>query len=87
MDEVFPVLAGVIVGLVVPTVVSSSSNVRWIVLVVLSVVLGVVASWISGELAISAAYLLIDIAQVLGAAIATTVLVGVWRRRRSARAV
>ena len=86
MDEVFPVLAGVIVGLVIPTVVSSSS-VRWIVLVALSVVLGAVASWISGELAISVAYVLIDIAQVLGAAIATMVLVGVWRRRRSARTV
>ena len=79
MDEVFPVLAGVIVGLVIPTVVSSSSA--------LSIVLGAVASWISGELAISAAYVLIDIAQVLGAAMATMVLVGVWRRRRSARTV
>jgi hypothetical protein len=86
MDEVFPVLAGVIVGLVVPTVVSSARG-RWVVLVALGVVLGAVASWISGELAISAVYLLIDIAQVLGAAIATTVLVGAWRRRRAARTV
>jgi hypothetical protein len=86
MHEVFPVLAGVIVGLVVPTVVSRS-NVRWIALVALSVGFGVVATWISGELAISAAYLLVDIAQALGAAIATAVLVGVWRRRRSARTV
>ena len=29
MDEVFPVLAGVIVGLVVPTVVSSARG-RWV---------------------------------------------------------
>jgi hypothetical protein len=84
MDEVFPVLAGVIVGLVVPTLVSPP-HVRWVALVALSVVLGSVATWISGELAISAVYLLIDIAQVLGAAIATAVLVGVWRRRRSPR--
>jgi len=84
MDEVFPVLAGVIVGLVVPTVISPS-RVRWGMLVVLSVVLGSVATWMSGELAISAGYLLIDIAQVLGAAIATTVLVGAWRRRRAPR--
>ena len=47
MDEVFPVLAGVIVGLVIPTVVSSSS-VRWIVLVALSVVLG---GWRAGSAA------------------------------------
>ena len=86
MDEVFPVLGGVIVGLVVSTVVSSS-RARWVALVVLSVALGSVATWISGELAISAAYLLIDIAQVLGAAVATTVLVGVWRRRRAPRAL
>ena len=52
MDEVFPVLAGVIVGLVVPTVMSS--RLRWLALVVLSVALGAVASWISGELAVSA---------------------------------
>jgi hypothetical protein len=84
MDEVFPVLAGVIVGLVVPTVISPS-RVRWVMLVALSVSLGFVATWMSGELAISAGYLLIDIAQVLGAAIATTVLVGVWRRRRAPR--
>ena len=83
MDEVFPVLAGVIVGLVVPTAMSPS-RLRWLVMGVLSVVLGAVATWISGELTISAVYLLIDIAQVLGAAVATTVLVGVWRGRRSA---
>jgi len=86
MDEVFPVLAGVVVGLVIPTVVSPS-RLRWLVLVVLSVVLGSVATWVSGELAISAVYLLVDITQVLGAAIATVVLVGIWRRRSSARSV
>ena len=70
MDEVFPILGGVIVGLVVPTVVP---------------VLGVTASWISGELAVSTVYILIDVAQVLGATLATWVLVTAWRRR-SARA-
>ena len=86
MDEVFPVLAGVVVGLVIPTVVSRS-RLRWLVLVVLSVVLGSVATWVSGELAISAVYLLVDITQVLGAAIATAVLVSIWRRRSSAQSV
>ena len=86
MDEVFPVLAGVVVGLVIPTVVSRS-RLRWPVLVVLSVVLGSVATWVSGELAISAVYLLVDITQVLGAAIATAVLVSIWRRRSSAQSV
>jgi len=86
MDEVFPVLAGVVVGLVIPIVVSPS-RLRWLVLVVLSVVLGSVATWVSGELAISAVYLLVDITQVLGAAIATAVLVSIWRRRSSAQSV
>src|SRR5262249_39818443 len=61
IDEVFPVLAGVIVGLVIPTAMSPS-RLRWLVMGMLSVVLGAVATWISGELAISAVYLLIDIA-------------------------
>jgi len=86
MDEGFPVLAGVVVGLVIPTVVSPS-RLRWLVLVVLSVVLGSVATWVSGELAISAVYLLVDITQVLGAAIATAVLVSIWRRRSAAQSV
>lgn len=86
MDEGFPVLAGVVVGLVIPIVVSPS-RLRWLVLVVLSVVLGSVATWVSGELAISAVYLLVDITQVLGAAIATAVLVSIWRRRSSAQSV
>ncbi len=44
-----------------------------------------VASWISGELAVSAVYILIDAAQVLGASLATWALAAAWRRR-SARA-
>jgi hypothetical protein len=78
MDEVFPVLAGVIVGLVVPAV--APSRLRRLVVVVLSAALGVTASWISGELAVSTVYVLIDVAQVLCASLATRVLVTVWRR-------
>jgi len=52
---------------------------------VLSVALGAVASWISGELAVSGVYILIDAAQVLGASLATWALAAAWRRR-SARA-
>jgi hypothetical protein len=79
MDEVFPILGGVIVGLVVPALVPS--RLRWVVAVVLSVVLGVSASWISGVLAVSTVYILIVVAQVLGATLATWVLVTAWRRR------
>ena len=56
------------------------SDRRWLVLVVLSVALGAVASWISGELAVSAIYILIDVTQVLGASLATWVLVTALRQ-------
>ena len=85
MDEVFPVLGGIALGLA--TFAVRPMWLRVVVVGTLGVGIGAVASWISGELAISAAYLVIDIVQVLGAAIATAVLVGVWRRRRSARTV
>jgi hypothetical protein len=47
----------------------------------LGIAFGAVASWISGELAISWIYLLIDTAQVIGASVMTAVLVKAWRRR------
>ena len=53
---------------------------------VLGVVFGVLASWISGEVAVSWFYLVIDVAQVVGAGVMTIVLVSVWRRRRTVRA-
>ena len=78
MDEVFPVLSGIAVGLLVSLI---PSGVRMPSLGVLSVVFGALASVISGEITISWGYLLIDIAQVLGAALLTSVLVARWRRR------
>ena len=47
--------------------------------------LGVVASWLAGELAISWVYILIDTAQVVVAAVATVVIVALWRRRVARR--
>jgi hypothetical protein len=83
MEEVFPVLAGVAVGL-------ATHSVRLVwprisLLVLLGLGFGVIASWISGELAISWVYVLIDIAQVIGAGAMTTVGIIVWRRRRALR--
>ena len=80
MDEVFPVVAGVVLGLASHWVVSP--RIRASVLVILSLVLGTIASLISGELAISWGYVLIDVAQVLVAAFMTSVLAGVWGARR-----
>jgi len=81
MDEVFPVLAGVVVGIVTHRV--RSVRLHAVLVAVLGFACGTMASWISGELAVSWSYLLIDIAQVIAASIMTTVLIGVWRRRHA----
>ena len=83
MEEVFPVLAGVVVGLV-----SDSVRLVWlrVLLLVLSGIgFGVMASWISGELATSWIYVLIDTAEVIVVAAMTIVGMTVWRRRHAAK--
>jgi hypothetical protein len=45
-----------------------------------SAVIGAAASWISGELAVSRLYLLVDIGQVLVAGALTWILAARWRR-------
>ena len=81
MDEVFPVLAGIALGLV-----TSTLRTRWLgasAIGILGVALGVVASWISGELAVSWLYILVDTAQVGVATLLSRVLVRLWLRRRA----
>jgi hypothetical protein len=81
MDEVFPVLAGVVLGLATFTL-----RLMWLrvaVVGILGVGLGAAASWISGELAVSWLYVLVDAAQVIVAAYLTGVLVRYWLRRRA----
>ena len=79
MEEVFPVVAGIVLGLLVGRV--TSRGVRACVIGGLGLVLGVIAAWISGELATSWVYVLIDTAQVIAASVMTLVLVATWRRR------
>jgi hypothetical protein len=81
MDEVFPVLAGIALGL-------GTFTLRWmwlrvVVVGILGVSLGAAASWISGELAVSWLYVLVDAAQVIMAALLTGALVRMWLRRRA----
>jgi uncharacterized membrane protein len=83
MDEVLPVLAGIAVGLVAERL--PSSILRTVFIAALGVAFGFAASWLSGELAISWVYLLIDTAQVVAASILTMGLVVAWRRRRARR--
>jgi len=80
MDEVFPVLGGIVIGLATHVV-----HVRWLrmlLVTVFGVTVGGIAAWVSGELAVSWVYLFIDIGQVLVAAILTGVLVTFWLRHR-----
>ena len=81
MDEVFPVLAGIALGLA--TLPLRSGWIRVAVIGVLGAALGAVASWISGELLVSRLYVLVDAAQVIVAAFLTGLLVQGWRRRRA----
>ena len=81
MDEVFPVLAGIALGLATCTL--RRAWLRVAVVAILGVALGALASWISGELAVSRLYVLVDAAQVLVAAFLTGALVGRWLRRRA----
>ena len=78
MEEVFPVLAGVVVGLALHPM--TSRLVRSILIVVFSLAFGALAAWVSGELATSPIYIAIDAAQVAIAAILTAMLVVAWRR-------
>jgi len=80
MEEVFPVLAGVVVGLALHPL--KSRVLRSIIVLVASLGLGTLASWIAGELAVSPIYIAIDAAQVAIATILTAMLVTAWRRRQ-----
>jgi high-affinity Fe2+/Pb2+ permease len=82
MYEILPVMAGLVVGLVIPRL-----AVRWRAwaLIILSVGCGAAASWISGELAVSSGYLAIDTAEVSIAALLMWALTARWHRRRASR--
>jgi len=81
MDEVFPVLAGIVVGMATHRV--HPMWLRVCLVAALALAFGAIASWVSGELAISRIYVLIDAAQVGVAAVMTAVLVRAWRRRHA----
>ena len=78
MEEVFPVTAGVVLGLVIAYLVPG--RLRGWVLGVFGVLVGFTASLISGELAVSWLYVLVDVAQVLVAGTMTWLLVARWPR-------
>ena len=79
MEEVFPVLSGIVVGFATHAV--RPMWLRALVIGSLGIALGAAASWLSGELAVSWVYVLIDAGQVVGGGIMTGILVRVWLRR------
>jgi hypothetical protein len=79
VQELFPLAAGVTMALVEQQI--ATPRIRIIILVVLSPLFGTIASFISGELAESWGFILVDTALVLlGWALARVVFV-LWRLR------
>lgn len=78
MDELFPIVAGAVIGLVIQWI--AQPRQRTLALVGLSLLAGFTASYISGELFVSWDFLLIDIPLVFLAAIVTNWLVANFRR-------
>jgi hypothetical protein len=78
MEEVFPVASGVVLGLVIAYLVPG--RLRGWVLAAGSLIIGWTAASVSGELAVSWLYLLVDIGQVLVAGALTWILAARWRR-------
>jgi hypothetical protein len=82
MQEVFPLAAGALIGLLVQWV--RGSRLRALVLVVLCLVFGTLASFLSGELELSAAFISVDTVLVFVGALVAVVAAAWWRRRNSA---
>ena len=79
MHELFPIVAGMVIGLIAQRLITTQLRIATLVLG--STIFGAIASFISGELVVSWAYLAFDTAQVLIVACASMVLVVAWRRR------
>jgi len=81
MNEVFPLVAGCVLGLLAAQV--SSARLRAAVLVILSLIAGTAATVVSGEWETSWGFLVIDVGGVLLAAVGTSILLARWQRRPS----
>jgi uncharacterized membrane protein YeaQ/YmgE (transglycosylase-associated protein family) len=79
VHELFPIVAGMVIGLIAQRLITTQLRIATLVLG--STIFGAIASFISGELVVSWAYLAFDTAQVLIVACASMVLVAAWRRR------
>ena len=84
MEEIVPVVCGIVVGLLTHRL--SPAALRAVCVAVLSVAAGVFASWVTGELAVSWLYVLIDVAQVLVAGVLTSIAANRWLAQSRQRA-
>ena len=83
MREVFPILAGIAVGLV--TRGAGRLWVRTVFIAVLGVGFGALASWVSAHPTAGWTYVALESTQVIGVAIMTAIVVTVWQRRQAER--
>ncbi|MCM8745547.1 hypothetical protein NET03_03280 [Thermomicrobium sp. CFH 73360] len=82
IGEILPITAGVVVGLICWRI--ASVRLRTAALVVLNVIFGTLASAINGELALTWAFLLIDIPLVFLVAVGTSILLTRFVKARQA---
>jgi hypothetical protein len=81
MQELFPLVSGAVIGLLVQRL--RPLWLRVVALVVLCLVFGFLASYLSGELNVSWGFLSVDMALVWLGALAAVALSSVWSRRRT----
>jgi hypothetical protein len=86
VNEIFPVVAGVMIALVAERL-TGSARTRALTVILLCAGFGVAAATVSGELAESVLYVLVDFVIVLASAAAATVVMEALRvvMRRRAR--
>jgi hypothetical protein len=77
VNEVFPIMAGALVGVIAMQIMSV--RLRMLAIAVLGVLFGVAASAISGELAIGWEFILVDIPLVIASAVVTVLAVNAVR--------
>jgi hypothetical protein len=78
MNEIFPIMAGVATALLVCTLVAP--QLRTVLLIASAIVLGILSSFISGEIFVSWAYPVFDVTQVLIVALFSMAIIALWKR-------
>jgi hypothetical protein len=78
MNEIFPIMAGIATATLVCTLVAP--RLSTVLLIVSAIALGILSSFISGELLVSWAYPVFDIAQVLIVALSSMAIITLWKR-------